>query len=100
MNDLLEPLDDGERHSLAAGEGPEVIHYIDGQEARVGDKVLIDNGERTGVVEDVIDSDAKLEQWGVDEPGLMIKSEYYGLLFLPSECLRHEEVRLLSRSRQ
>ena len=41
--------------------------------------VLIDNGERTGVVEDVIDGDVKLQLWGVDEPGVMIKSEYYGL---------------------
>ena len=75
------------------------MQYNDGQEIHAGDSVLIDDGKRTGVVEDVIDGDVKRQLWGVDEPGVMIRSEYYGLRFLCMEEVRHEEVRLLSLQR-
>jgi hypothetical protein len=74
-----------------------MIQYVDGQEACVGDKVLIDNGERIGIVDDVIDNDSKLREWGVEQPGLMIKSDYYGLLFRPVDCLEDDEISLISR---
>lgn len=62
-----------------------MIRYIDGSIAAVGDTVLIDKGERTGLVVEVIEGNALLRRWGVDEPGLMVESDYYGLLFIPAD---------------
>ena len=74
-----------------------MIRYVGGEQARIGDTVLIDNGERTGNVEEVIDTDLKVREWGVAEPGVMITSDYYGRLFLPVSCFDGDEIRLASR---
>lgn len=75
-----------------------MICYVDGTPAEVGDTVLIDNGERTGRVSVVIDDEALKLEWGVEVAGLMIESDYYGLLFAPTEEIREMECKLISRS--
>jgi hypothetical protein len=74
-----------------------MIRYPDGSEARAGDLVLLDRGERTGRVSTVIDSAPEMRAWGLDEPGLMIESEFYGLLFLPQSAFDHDEIKLISQ---
>ena len=74
-----------------------MIRYIDSTPAEVGDAIFIDNGERMGRVFAVIESELDLCNWGVEEPGLMIESDYYGLLFVPSARIGDMECRLISR---
>lgn len=68
--------------------------YPDGRLARVGDLVLMLVHEVEATVEDVIDSEAKRSEWGVDQPGLMLQAPAFGRLF-ESEPL---QVKLLKRS--
>jgi hypothetical protein len=75
-----------------------MITYPDGSEARSGDYVAIDSGARTGMVEAVIDTIEELEIWNLEERGLMVKSDYYGLVFLRADLLASDEVKLISRS--
>ncbi len=59
-----------------------MVLYADGTVAHAGDFIEIDNGQRYGRVLVVIDNENLLREWGVDSPGLMVESEYYGLLFV------------------
>jgi hypothetical protein len=76
-----------------------MIRYADGAPAYVGDTVSIDNGERQGRIAAVIEHEADLADWGVEEPGLMIESEYYGLLFVGAADIPEMECRLISRGK-
>ena len=60
-----------------------VITYPDGSDACIGDKVDYDGVP--AVVEDIIDTESKLTEWGVHERGLMFKTDAYGLSFEPEE---------------
>lgn len=55
--------------------------YPDGRVVRPGDRVRADEGP--AVVEDVIDTEASFREWGVGEPGLMLRTERFGLVFEP-----------------
>jgi hypothetical protein len=73
-----------------------VISYADGREARIGDRVDYD-GE-PAIVEDVIDSDSKRSDWGLDDFGLMLKTERYGLMFEPVRSIAWDALVLLGRA--
>ena len=75
-----------------------MIRYLDNIPANVGDTILIDNGERTGCVVCVIQNETRMADWGVDESGLMVESDYYGLLFVPADQITDIGCRLISRS--
>lgn len=55
-----------------------------GEEVQVGDQVLIENGKTKGVVHSVIETPAQMQEWGVDEFGVLIESAPFGLVFWPS----------------
>jgi hypothetical protein len=74
-----------------------VICYPDGSEMKAGDSVLIENGQTPGTISDVIPASADLRQWNVDEPGVMIKSAPFGLLFLPVSSFKDDPVIFVSR---
>jgi hypothetical protein len=60
------------------------MKYVTGEEVEVGDQVLIENGKTEGVVHAVVETLTQMQEWGVDEPGLSIKSAPFGLVFWPS----------------
>jgi hypothetical protein len=73
-----------------------MIAYADGNETRVGDRVDFD-GE-PALVEDVIDSDSKRSDWGLEDFGLMLKTEHYGLVFKPVNSIAWDALVLLGRA--
>jgi hypothetical protein len=77
----------------------EPIKYPDGNAAETGDCIRMDNGQREGRVTTVLDSTDTLKQWGVTERGLMVKNDYYGLVFLSERHLAGDEIVLISRSK-
>lgn len=71
-----------------------MITYQDGMEMRVGDSVLIEDGRTPGTISELIESAADQKQWNVDEPGVMIKSPPFGLVFFPVSTLADIRLRL------
>ena len=59
------------------------MKYRNGDNIKIGDHVLIENKKTVGLVDDIIDTKEKMEYWGVDEKGVMIKSKPFGLVFWP-----------------
>ena len=57
------------------------IRYWDGQEARVGDLVRIDEIQE-GVVRELIDTLEKQAAWSLDEFGLMFDGVFYPVRFM------------------
>ncbi|MEO6034806.1 MAG: hypothetical protein ABIQ35_06100 [Verrucomicrobiota bacterium] len=74
------------------------IRYTDGNVAQVGDLIRIDNGEREGRVEDIVDSREEVEAWGLDHPGILVKNDYYGRVFLAEMDFKEDEIVLVSRN--
>jgi hypothetical protein len=62
---------------------PHEIRYATGEVAKVGDRVDEDGWD--AVVEDVIAAPEDMARWGLDEPGLMLKSQEGGLVFEPCD---------------
>jgi len=59
------------------------MKYSNAEEIKIGDIVSIENKKTLGVVEDIIDSTKQKEYWGVNEYGVIIKSDPLGLVFWP-----------------
>lgn len=59
------------------------MNYITGEPIQLGDNVLIENGRTTGTVEHIIQTDEDMKNFNVDEKGIMLKSEPFGLVFWP-----------------
>jgi hypothetical protein len=65
---------------------------------QVGDSVLIEHGRTPGTIAEVIEASADLKQWNVEEPGVMIKSPPFGLVFLPVSTLADDPVLFVGRN--
>jgi hypothetical protein len=61
------------------------LHYRDGQEVRIGDHVDYD-GEPS-VVEDLVDTEAKRLEWGLQCFGLLLTNRAFGRVFVPPESV-------------
>jgi hypothetical protein len=72
--------------------------YADGTEVQVGDSVLIEHGRTPGVVTDLIESVSEQRDCNVNEPGVMLKSPPFGLVFLPLSCLRDDPIVFVART--
>lgn len=72
-----------------------MIKYPDGSVPRKGDRVDYDG--YAAVVEDVIDTEAKRREWGVDKSGLMLETEAFGLVFEPEHLIDWDSVRFVAR---
>ncbi len=60
------------------------MRYSTGELVEVGDSVLIEGGKTAGIVHAVVESPKQMLEWGVDEAGLSIESEPFGLVFWPA----------------
>jgi hypothetical protein len=74
-----------------------MISYQDGEEMKLGDSVLIEQGRTPGTISELIDSDSDFKQWNVTEPGVMIKSAPFGLLFVPVSTFTDDPVVFVAR---
>jgi hypothetical protein len=75
-----------------------MITYQDGTEVKVGDSVLIERQRTPGVVVEVIESVSAQKQCNVDEPGVMLKSPPFGLVFWPVSSFAEDSPVLVSRN--
>lgn len=64
----------------------------------VGDSVLIEHGRTPGQIIEVIEATAELKQWNLEEPGVMIKSPPFGLVFLPVSTFSDDPIVFVSRN--
>jgi hypothetical protein len=74
-----------------------MITYPDGMEICVGDNVVMNYGREPGVIRAIIDSPGKMNEWNIDENGLMIECEAAGLCFWPAHSLDENEIKFKSR---
>ena len=65
---------------------------------RVGDAVLIEHGRTPGTISELIQVNADFTQWNVTEPGVMIKSAPFGLLFLPVSTFAEDPIVFVARN--
>ena len=59
------------------------LRYVSGETVLLGDQVRIEGGSTPGLVQEVIETEQHMKAWNVTEPGLMIKSAPFGLVFWP-----------------
>jgi hypothetical protein len=60
------------------------MRYTTGDKVQLGDKVRIERDRTEGVVVAIAESNKDMEGLGVDEPGVLIESEPFGLVFWPN----------------
>lgn len=78
------------------------MKYTDGKQAKVGDNVLI-GGQFHGLVVADLDADEYAveypgEQWGYLKSGLMIDTDFGGLVHYDQGSLKSELIELVSRA--
>jgi len=66
----------------------------------VGDSVLLENGRTPGIVEFIVITADEMKATNVEEPGVMLESPPFGLVYLPQRSLTEDPLRLVSRARQ
>lgn len=54
------------------------MNYFTGEIVEIGDSVALEYGNTHGTVHSVIESPQQIEEWGLDEPGIMVESEPLG----------------------
>lgn len=67
-----------------------------GNHIKIGDSVLFENGQTSGVVTGILESALDLKTWAVEAKGIMIESKPFGMLFLPVSSFIADEVRIVS----
>jgi hypothetical protein len=72
------------------------MRYASGEHAEPGDCVMLEHGRTKGVVQVVIATPEQMAEWGVGEPGLLLESEPFGLVFWP-ESEPYDPVIFVSR---
>jgi hypothetical protein len=60
------------------------MNYSSGETVEKGDSVTLEHGKTPGVVYAVIESPQQINEWNLDEPGIMIEAEPFGLVFWPA----------------
>jgi len=70
--------------------------YADGSPIRVGDSVLLENGQTPGTVELLVLTLAEMQAIGVEEPGVMLLSPPFGRVYLPEWSLQREPLQFVS----
>ncbi|MEL0168652.1 MAG: hypothetical protein VW877_11065 [Pseudomonadaceae bacterium] len=78
------------------------MKYTDGEQVKVGDKVLID-GQHNGLVVANIDGDEysenhPREQWSYLNSGVIIDTSFGGLVHYENNSKEHESIELVSRA--
>ncbi len=72
-----------------------MITFTDGVGAMLGD--FVDYDGYSAIVEAVVDTEEALRLWGLEQRGLMLKTDAFGLVFVPEGAAAWDAVRLVSR---
>ena len=65
---------------------------------KIGDSVLLENGQTPGIVELVVATPEAMQELGVDVPGVMLLSPPFGRVYIPEQSLQSEPLELVSRT--
>ena len=57
------------------------MNYSTGEVVEIGDSVTLEHGKTPGVVQVVIETPQQIEEWALDEPGIMVEAESFGWVF-------------------
>jgi len=60
------------------------MNYSSGETVEIGDSVTLEHGKTLGVVYAVIESPQQINEWALDEPGMLVEAEPFGLVFWPA----------------
>lgn len=60
------------------------MHYKSGGIIELFDRVVIENGKKPGIVHAIVETEENMKQWGVEEPGLLLESKPFGIVFWPA----------------
>ena len=72
--------------------------YSDGSEIQIGDSVLLENGRTPGIVDYIVLTSEEMKSTNVEEPGIMLKSPPFGLVYLTQSWLADDPLLLVSRA--
>jgi hypothetical protein len=75
-----------------------MFKYSDGSEILLGDSVLFENGNVSGVVALIVLTDEEMAAINVNESGIMLKSTELGLTYHSGWHLTRESISLVSRA--
>jgi hypothetical protein len=73
------------------------MNYLSGITIEIGDSVLLEYGKTPGFVCAVIESPEQIDEWALDEPGIMIEAELYGLVFWPESETRDPAIFIMRK---
>ena len=73
------------------------MHYATGEIVCVGDRV--DDDGWAAIVEEVVSSPEEMARWGVQEPGVMLKTEAAGLVFELCSSIAWDAIVLKGRAK-
>lgn len=59
------------------------MHYQTGEKVEIGDCVLIEHGQTSGIVYLIHETIEDAQKWGLDEIGISIEAKPFGLVFWP-----------------
>lgn len=71
--------------------------YKDGSEMRLGDAVLIEEGQTKGTIKLLVVTSKQQEQWTVPTPGVLVSAPPYGNVFLPDFTLSNHPIEFVER---
>lgn len=75
-----------------------MFKYKDGSEVLIGDNVLLENGNTSGVVDLIVNTEEEVKIFKVAEVGIMLKSASIGLVYLTMRWLEEEPLKFVSRA--
>jgi len=70
--------------------------YLDGIEVMAGDSVLIEHGKTPGVIVAVVETE-RVAEFNVEESGVMVKAEPFGLVYMPASMFGDQGLSFKSR---
>jgi hypothetical protein len=74
-----------------------MLTYASGAPVEVGDAVLIEHGRTPGTIVEIVESAAQFADFNVTEPGVMVKSGPFGLVYLPVKWLAEDPLEFVAR---
>ena len=75
-----------------------MLKYSDGSEIQVGDAVLLEHGNTSGIVEIIVSTPEEMRAIGVEEPGVMLRSRPFGRVYLPLLSLAEDPLQFVARA--
>ena len=75
-----------------------MFKYQDGSNILIGDSVLFESGKTNGIVELIVVSEVDMKNINVTEPGIMLKSPPFGLVYLSEYWLKSDPLLFISHA--